>query len=108
MKLTYNKIKQIMEKIHKEKGYSVAPSSEYDYVGIDLRDYYFKGIPLLYNDHSSEAIEFSRDVQAFINESAATFDPISLLKKRKSKKRKSIKRRSNKKKSLSKRYSTRH
>jgi hypothetical protein len=65
MKITYHKIKQIMEKIHKEEGYSVAPSSEYDYVGMDLRDYYLKGIPLTYNDHSSEAVEFSRDIQNY-------------------------------------------
>jgi hypothetical protein len=87
-----------MEKIHKEKGYSVAPSSEYDYVGMDLRDYYLKGVPLLYNDHSSEAIEFSRDVQSFIEKKRKKRNSLS-KKKSLSKKRKSIKRRSNKRRS---------
>jgi hypothetical protein len=32
---------------------------------MDLRDYYLKGIPLTYNDHSSEAVEFSRDIQNY-------------------------------------------
>jgi hypothetical protein len=92
MKVTYNKIKKIMEKIHQEKGYSVAPSSEYDYVGMDLRDYYSKGTPLTYNDHSSQAVEFSRDVQAFIRKESRRKSRLNKQKVRK--KRQSRKKRS--------------
>ena len=68
-----NSIQKIAKRIHKKKGYSIAPSSEYDYVIYDLTEYYLYDEELTYNEHSPKAVEFSQDIQRYIKRNPDKF-----------------------------------